>query len=183
MPWYLPLVIFAMRVCDVSMGTLRTILIVSGYRWQPAALGFCEVTIWTLAISGVIKYLSSPLALIGYAGGYAAGVYVGITIERRIAIGFRMVRVISSDLERRVSLMLRDRGFAVTRIDGEGREGPVEIAFLVVRRRMLDHLLAHVRDLDPDAFVTIERADRASGGVFTVGSDGRGSWALGALRK
>jgi uncharacterized protein YebE (UPF0316 family) len=184
MAWYVPLLIFLSRIVDVSCGTLRTILVVQGLRWQPALLGFFEVVVWTLAISGVIRYLEHPLAIVCYAGGYATGVAVGTTIENFVALGYRVVRIISNDLGRGVTAALRDRGWAVTRLDGEGKSGPVEISFLVIRRRDLQRLLGEVSTLDPEAFVTVERAERPRGGAYFSTPRRRGAWLRGAsLRK
>ena len=78
MPWYIPLVIFAARVGDVSIGTVRTIMMINGSRLGSAILGALEVTIWVLAVGGVLKYLPNPWAVLGYAAGFGTGVFVGM---------------------------------------------------------------------------------------------------------
>lgn len=170
MEWYIPLLIFLARICDVSIGTLRTVFVVSGYRKLSVVLGFFEVLIWVLAIGGVMKYLSYPLAIAGYAGGYATGILVGMTVEDKIAVGLRMIRVINPNPGIDVATLLRERGMRVTRIEGAGQKGPVEVSFSVVKRRRV----AEVRDLlneqAPEAFITIERVDRADGAVPTNGT-------------
>lgn len=166
MAWYIPVLIFCARICDVSIGTVRTILVITGHRYTSAALGFFEVTIWVLAVGGVIAYLSNPIALIAYAGGFATGVIVGMGIEDRIALGYRVVRAISPRLDVNLSERMREHGYRVTRVDGKGRSGPVEIAFMVIRRRELAQVRKLVDEIDPKAFISIERADRPSGGVF-----------------
>jgi uncharacterized protein YebE (UPF0316 family) len=45
------LLIFTLRVTDVSMGTVRTIMITRGMRKWATLIGFVEVTIWVVAIS------------------------------------------------------------------------------------------------------------------------------------
>ena len=90
MPWYIPLVIFAARVGDVSIGTVRTIMMINGSRLGSAILGALEVTIWVLAVGGVLKYLPNPWAVLGYAAGFGTGVFVGMSIEDRLAMGFRL---------------------------------------------------------------------------------------------
>lgn len=164
MAWYIPLLIFVARIADVSIGTVRMILVVSGARYLSAALGAIEVIIWILAVGGAIKFLHNPYALAAYATGFATGVLVGMEIESRIALGFRVVRVINSNLAVSVTQHLRAQDFRVTRVEGSGRDGPVEIAFTVVRRRRLKAALAAVNQVAPNAFVTIERADRPVGG-------------------
>lgn len=169
MAWWIPLLICLARIVDVSIGTIRMILVISGHRWIAAALGFVEVAIWALAIGGMITYLSHPTALLGYAGGFAGGVVVGMWIEERLAIGYRIVRVFNPQPDRSVSAALREHDVRVTRVDGEGRDGPVELAFAVIRRRRLAEVLALVERIAPHAFVTVERADQASDGLVGPG--------------
>jgi len=163
MEWYVPFLIFGARICDVSIGTVRMIFVIGGHRYIAAALGFFEVMIWAMAIGGLIRFLTEPPALVAWGAGFACGSLTGMYLEERIAIGFRMVRVITSDLGQNISSLLRERGFRVTRIEGEGLRGPVEIAFLAVRRRDLHQVLSAIDEVAPDAFVTVERADRAGG--------------------
>lgn len=166
MPWYVPVLIFGARICDVSIGTMRFIFTISGSRFIAAGLGFFEVTIWVLAVGGALRYLDDPLAIIAYAGGFASGTLIGITIEDRLAMGYRAVRFISSDQNVNVCEVLRNHDFRCTRMQGHGRSGPVEIGFCVVRRRQLPKVMEIINRTDPRAFISVERADRASGGPF-----------------
>lgn len=159
MAWYVPALIFLARICDVSLGTVRMMLTVSGHRYAAALLGFVEVVIWVFAVGGALAYLPNPLAVLGYAGGFAAGTLVGMWIEDRMALGYRVVQVISPRTDTEVAGVLRERGHRVTRVDGHGRAGPVEIAFLVVKRRRVQKLLREIREFAPSSFITVERVD------------------------
>ncbi len=172
MAWYIPLLIFVARIGDVSIGTVRTVFVISGYRKISVVLAFFEVLIWVLAVGGVFKYLSNPLAVIGYAGGYAAGILVGMTIEDKIALGMRMLRVINPDNDVDVAAILRERGYRVTRVEGSGQKGPVEVSFMVVPRKRVPELRAMIADLAPRAFITLERVDH-TGGSVPVNSTGQ----------
>lgn len=180
MAWYIPFLIFGARICDVSIGTVRTILIVEGSRFWSAFLGLIEVTIWVLAVGGVVKYLPNPFAVIGYAGGFATGVLIGMTIEDKIAIGHRLVRAINIRKDIGLCQRLRAAGYRATRVEGHGRDGPVEIAFLVVRRRKIDEVREAIHAAAPDAFVTVERVERLQGGGHEAGRFGRKSWLRAA---
>ncbi|MEM7680409.1 MAG: DUF5698 domain-containing protein [Planctomycetota bacterium] len=162
LPWYIPLLIFVARIGDVSLGTVRMIFVIAGWRWRAAGLGFFEVLIWALAVGGLIGYITHPVALVAYAGGFASGNLLGMSIERRLALGVRLVRVIHRDADASLSAALRDAGYRVTRVEGAGRDGPVEIAFAVVRRRALPGLLSHIHRVAPESVVTVERAEYAS---------------------
>jgi len=175
MAWYIPLLIFFARICDVPIGTVRVILVVQGHRWASAILGFFEVMIWALAVGGVIHYLTNPFALVAYGAGFSAGTLIGMMVEEKIAIGLRMVRIINPNREVNVAAALRDAGYKVTKIDGEGQKGPVEITFFTVKRRRLRETMALVEKVAPDAFVTIERTDKAANMTLTP-HNGRGQW-------
>ncbi|MFN3168957.1 MAG: DUF2179 domain-containing protein [Phycisphaeraceae bacterium] len=164
--WYIPVLIFCARIADVSIGTIRMIFVIAGWRYRAAALGFVEVLIWALAIGGLIQYITHPVALLSYCGGFAAGNLVGMMIEQKLALGIRVVQVINRDLAANLPDLLREHGYRVTRVPGEGKDGPVEIAFAVVRRRALPQIMALIERHAPDAIVTVERAEHASEGAF-----------------
>ncbi|HRQ76729.1 MAG TPA: DUF5698 domain-containing protein [Phycisphaerales bacterium] len=162
MEWYIPVLIYFARIGDVSIGTVRTILVIGGHRYISAILGFFEVIIWVLAVGGVIAHLTNPWALLAYAGGFASGVMVGMFIEDRIALGYRVIRIISPNVQINVCERLRERGHFVTRLEGSGKTGPVEFAFMVVRRREVPKVRADVAEIDPQAFMSVGQADRPS---------------------
>lgn len=159
-PAYIPFLIFGARLADVTLGTVRAILMVAGYKWASAALGFVELLIWGLAVGGLVAYLDNPFALISYAGGFAAGTIIGLWVEDRIALGFRTVQIVTSRSDAPLASALRMQGFRATSLDGHGRDGPVEIVLLVIPRRRLGELRRAIADAAPQSFVSIERADR-----------------------
>lgn len=164
--WYIPVLIFFARICDVSFGTMRMIFVIAGWRYRAAALGFVEVLIWALAIGGLIEYITQPIALLSYCAGFAAGNLVGMAIEQKLALGIRVVRIICRDPSVDLPGHLRGHGYRVTRVAGEGKDGPVELSFAVVRRRVLPQILDLVDQHVPDAIVTVERAEHASDAAF-----------------
>ena len=92
------LAIFLARIVDVSLGTLRTISIVQGRTWVSFWLGFVEIIIWLWVISTVIPQVREiPILAIFYAFGFACGNMVGIRIERWLAFGHIIIRVISRE--------------------------------------------------------------------------------------
>lgn len=161
MPWYIPILIFLARICDVSLGTLRTLLMITGHRFLAVVFGVAEVTVWILAVGGVMSYLSHPMAVVGFAGGFGVGVLTGMLLEEKLALGYRMVRVISNLPTIDISSLLRAEGFRVTRVDGSGMSSPVEIAFLVIPRKQLPHVRKLLKEHAPEAFHSVERVDSA----------------------
>src|ERR671927_1009292 len=90
--------IYCLRICDVSIGTVRTLFTIRGYRMRSFLLGAVESAIWIFAISRVMKYVNSGESIwniVGWAMGFATGTVVGITFEKWIGSGTVLVRVIS----------------------------------------------------------------------------------------
>jgi uncharacterized protein YebE (UPF0316 family) len=181
---YIPFLIFFARVLDVSLGTMRIIVTINGNRWLATVLGFFELIIWSLALGGMVIYLSNPFAVLAFAAGFSAGTYVGLMIEDRVALGFRSVQIINANPEVQVAPPLREAGFRVTILPGYGQFGPVEVAVLVIRRRSLRRVFQIVDEVAPRAFISVERADRPSAEMFgTLRDDRRKSRLFGLVRK
>lgn len=151
-----PLLIFVLRIIDVSLATLRMLMIMRGRKLLAPLIGAVEVLVWIFAVGNAIRYLTSPLHLAGYAGGFACGNWVGLKVEEKLALGTSSVRILSRHGGVEIAEALRDRGFGVTEFAGYGREGTVEMVYVVARRRDLPTVFNAVRTWDPDAFVTVE---------------------------
>jgi len=164
-PWG-ALVIFCLRIVDVSFDTMRVIFAIRGKRVIAASLGFVQAMVWIVAVGAAVKHLDSVLHILGYAGGYAMGTYVGITIEQKIAYGVATVRVVSKRVGVEIAEALRLAGYGVTEFPGFGRDGAVEILNSVVLRRHIGDVLKIVTAHDPDAFVTVEEPKVLRGGMI-----------------
>lgn len=160
--WALALLIFAVRIVDVSLGTLRTISVIQGRLALSVVLGFFEVLVWIGALSRVISVSDSPVLMIAYAGGFAAGNAVGIALDRRLALGAVVVRIISPNTGVEIVQALRNAGYRATTFHGTGRDGPVTLIYVMCRRRQLASLLQVARRQQPDLFYTVEPVQQQS---------------------
>ncbi|HEY5673206.1 MAG TPA: DUF2179 domain-containing protein [Malonomonas sp.] len=157
------LLIFCARILDVSVGTLRIIFVSKGLKYWSALLGFVESLIWILAISKVMQNLGDWQTYVAFAGGFAAGNFVGIAIEERIALGNLIIRVITRNNASLLIKELRDSGYGVTSVAGSGEAGEVKVIFTLVRRRQLAKVVAIIKRCSPKAFYSIEDVRFASG--------------------
>lgn len=147
--------IFLARVLDVSLGTLRTIVVFRGHRYIAAALGFLEVVVWLVAAAQVIQNLDQWYLALAYAAGYAVGNIVGSWLEEKLAIGHELVRIMSADPDVNMVRKLRSLGYEVIDLEGvENEKVPVEVLLIVERRRNVPQLLRTVSQLDPNAVFT-----------------------------
>lgn len=148
--------IFALRIIDVSFATMRIMMLQRGLTWRAAGLAFFESLTWVIAAAAVFNSLDSPVRIFFFAAGFAAGTVVGVTVERWIAVGTSLVRIITQIGTPEVAEALRAAGFWVTVVNAQGFEGDVRIAFSATKRRRVPEMLEIVRAVNPDAFVTVE---------------------------
>ena len=87
------------KIVEITIQSLKTCMMVRGQRLKAAALGFVECTVWGLVISTIIGTLGDNLfLLVFYCVGYATGLFLGSTLEGKIALGTASVQVIASDV-------------------------------------------------------------------------------------
>jgi len=164
----LPLLIFLARILDVSMGTVRILFVARGLQTLAALLGFFEVFIWLMVISSIMKDLGTPFYYVFYAAGFAAGNYVGISIERRLYIGKVALRIITGSDATDLLKYFRDNDLGITAVNAEGAKGPVKILYSIINRRDLSHILDEVKRFNPKAFYSIEDVKAVSEGTFPM---------------
>lgn len=163
------LFIFVARLADVSMATIRMIMVVRGKRLMAALIGFFEITIYILAIGKVLNGLNNPINILIYALGFATGNYLGIFIEGKMALGNIIAQVISEHEVMKLVDLLRDEGFAVTVIEGYGRTGIRHLLHITLKRKYLDKLYEILDKHDKKAFITVTDARAIRGGYFYAG--------------
>jgi len=162
----LPGLIFIARICDVSLGTVRIILVAKGMKRIAPIIGFFEVFIWILAISKIIENLDNWICYIGYAGGFATGNYIGMQIEEKLALGHELVRVITKRDARELVNSLKDNGFGVTFVNAEGTQGEVGILYIIVNRKKLPKAISIIQNYNPKAIYTIENIRYVNREIF-----------------
>ncbi len=152
----IPLLIFFARIADVSINTVRVIYMLNGKRFISTVLGFCEALIWLLAIGQILQNLDSWISYIAYAGGFASGIFVGMLIEERLALGNVIVRIITQKDAAKLIGKFREHKYRLTVVDAEGNMGPVNIIFLIVSRQALKEVTELVEITNPQAVFTVE---------------------------
>jgi uncharacterized protein YebE (UPF0316 family) len=160
--------IFALRILDVSIGTLRITYLVRGRRLIAGGLSFFESLVWLTAAAQVITSLDAPLKFVAYAAGYATGTVLGVSIERWIAAGDTLLRVVTPVGSPSVDVPLRSAGYYVTSLNAQGRDGDVRVLFTVLPRRRVPEALKIVRAASPNAYVTLEATTPAR--ASTIGA-------------
>lgn len=168
MIWYL--VIFVAKVIEVSLMTLRTVLITKGEKVLGAFIGIFEVSIWIALTSFVLTGLKDdPFKMVVYALGFATGIFIGSTVEEKLAIGIITVQVIVSEDEGRIlTENLREKGIGITVIDGQGLSEAKKVLILHIQRKKRKELINQIVDIVPGALISTNDLKTIYGGYGLI---------------
>jgi uncharacterized protein YebE (UPF0316 family) len=148
--------IAAMRICDVTLDTIRVINVVQGKKYLAGIIGFFEILIWVFAIRYVFQHLDVIPNLFGYAIGFGLGNIFGITIEQKIGLGFVQLNIISLHRTDPIADAIRKLNFALTILPGEGGAGGVSVIVLIIERKEQKNVIKLIKSLDTHAFITVQ---------------------------
>ncbi|MES2837265.1 MAG: DUF2179 domain-containing protein [Bacteroidota bacterium] len=151
-----PLLIFLARMCDVSLGTLRGVLASKGFKKIVPFIGFVEVLIWLIAISQIMKNLNNVMCYVGWAGGYAMGSYLGLTIEEKLAFGTQVIRIVTNQACDELVEALKKANYGFTMFDGQGSRGPVKMILTIVKRKEVKNVIILLNIYNPNSFYSVE---------------------------
>jgi len=153
----LPIMIFLARIMDVSLDTIRIVMVAKGERRIAPLLGFFEILIWLIAISTIMKHLDNWMCYVFYAGGFATGNYIGIRIEEKLAVGIVQLQIIISEESNALINALMQAGYGITHHIAEGGASSksVSVIYSIVSRNDLNKVVGIIRQVNPDAFYSI----------------------------
>lgn len=164
----LPFLIFIARLSDVTLGTIRLIFVSRRMKVLAPVVGFFEVLIWLIAIGQILQHLANPLCYIAYAGGFAAGNYIGILLTEKMSLGMVVIRIITEKDASPLVEKMRSRQFGVTVVDGRGAQGKVQVIFTVVKRSHIEEVEQLIHQFNPKAFYSIDEIGDVERGIFPV---------------
>jgi len=163
----LPFLIFIARICDVTIGTIRIVMVSKGEKiWAPV-LGFFEVLIWLLAISRIFENLDNWVCYIAYGLGFATGNYVGLKIEEKLAMGIIKIQIITRKPADILIEKLHEAGYGITHQDAKGGKENVSIIYSIIKRTDLPKMAEQIKTYNPNAFYSIEDVRFVSHGIFS----------------
>lgn len=162
----IPLLIVLARIVDVSLGTMRIISIGRGYKFIAPLLGFFEILIWLIAIRQIMQNLTNIFYYLFYSGGFAAGTFVGMYIEEKLAIGILSIRIITRKDASKLIDFLRSANYGVTSVIAQGATGQVNVIYIIVKRSDVQNVIEIINRYNPNAFYLIEDIRFAKEGIF-----------------
>ncbi|MBG9987635.1 DUF2179 domain-containing protein [Aerococcaceae bacterium DSM 111176] len=167
MDWTILIQIFFINLVYISINTIRVILTMRGYRKVAPFIAMIEVIIYTLGLSIVMQYISQPIYLITYAVGFGVGIYTGMIIEDKLALGYSVVHIITNSTDHTLAQNLRTLGYGVTIQPGYGRDGDRLVLMALTPRSEERKLYDAIEELSPSAFYYASEAKYIKGGFMT----------------
>ena len=151
-----PILIMLARIIDVSLGTLRIILIGKGYKNIAPIIGFFEILIWIVAVGQIMQHLDRWLYYIAYAVGYALGTLIGMKLENKLSLGQVVIRIIAATDSNELMDCLKKNNYNFTTVEANGKFGPVKIIFTITQRHLLNQTIKLIEEHNPSSFYSVE---------------------------
>ncbi len=163
----LPLMIFFARIADVTIGTIRIVMVSKGQKLVAPVLGFFEVIIWLLAMSKIVQNIDNWVAYIAYGAGFATGNYIGLIIEERLAMGIVQLQIITRMNADVLIEKLKEAGYGITYLEAQGAVEQVGIIYSIVKRVDLPKVIEIIRAYNPQAFYSIADVKFVNKGIVS----------------
>lgn len=161
----LPLLIFLARISDVTIGTLRIVMVAKGQKLIAPLLGFFEVIIWLVAMSKIIQNIDNWVAYIAYGAGFATGNYIGLIIEEKLAVGVVQLQIITRANADNLLSSLKEKGYGITYHEAYGTKEKVAVIYSIIKRSDIKHVIEIICTYNPNAFYSIEDVKFVSKGI------------------
>lgn len=160
------LVIFIAKTIELALGTLRLIVVANGKKVMGAILQGVIAVVW-ICITGVVvnNITENPFKIVAFALGSLFGSYVGSVIEEKMALGSNMlIAIVDKNLEQTITTRLRCENYAVTVLEGKGKEKERSVLMIMVARKKRQHIVNIIKQIDFESLIIAENAFTVNGG-------------------
>lgn len=166
-PWYVILFVFLAKVTEVTLTTIRIIMVSRGFKRIGSLVSFFELLIWVFVASQVVKDVhAAPILGVTYALGYAVGVLTGGTVEKKLAFGKVMLHVIIPLENKKVLCnFIREQKIGLTTVDAHGLYSDKEVLMLYANRKNINDLKQAILKIEPKALIAENDVTSISGGT------------------
>jgi uncharacterized protein YebE (UPF0316 family) len=164
----LPLLILLARVFDVTIGTVRIVMVAKGEKFWAPVLGFFEVLVWLLAISKIFENLDNWVCYVAYSAGFAIGNYIGLRVEEYLAMGIVKIQIITRKNADQLIDNLKNAGYGITYHQAKGINEYVSIIYSIIKRVEINKVEVIVKATNPNAFYSVEDVKMVSHGVYPL---------------
>ena len=160
---FLCIKIFLVRILDVSLGTIRTIMTIKNKTLLASIIGFIEITVWFLVAKEALNTNNNNLYIVfSYALGFSTGTYIGGLLSNKYIKGYTSVQIITTN--NNLENILRKNGYGITTINIENKNQKMLI--LQIKNKTLDELKKIINKYDPKAFIVINETKYIQNGFI-----------------
>ncbi len=166
--WVYVLIFFG-KILEVTISTSRMVLINRGERLKGSVLAFFEIALWLLITGTVVVGLTSdPFKVLVFALAFAVGNYLGSWMEDKLAFGLSTIEIISpgEGCEQEMLRTLRSSGFAVTVMDGQGKDGQRKVMLMHMKRKRIPEAMRIINETRGDCLITVTDVRVLRGGYI-----------------
>ena len=163
------ILIFIGQVIQVMVSTLRVIFMSKGQKRIAISLTFIAYGLYVIIFSSVLSNMyADPFKIVVYIAATALGIYCGMLIENRMAVGLSSMQVICSKQHvQTLGQALREHEFGVTIFDGHSVDGTERsMLFVQLRRKRVAEAVRLIHEIEPTAVVSQTEAQTISGGYI-----------------
>lgn len=161
--------IFFVRILDVSIGTVRSIITIKGNNFVASLIGFFEVLVWFLVAKEALDTDNNSIFIaISYSLGFATGTYLGGYLSNiliKVKLG---LQVILSNNDKNIVKIIRDKGYAVSVMDVKGKNfmDTRYMLFIEIESDRYNELTNLIKSLDEKAFIVVNETKYVHNGYF-----------------
>lgn len=155
-PVIIALIILFAKTLELSLSAVKTVFISKSKKPFAVIAGFIECIVWALIVSAVITSLTSNILwLLAYCVGYSLGIFIGLIIEEKIALGIKQLEFIVDQFNSLIiTQYLKEHNYGFYVVDGYGKEGEVFIIKTIIQRKNESKLLKEIGEIANYHFFT-----------------------------
>lgn len=146
------ILIFISKVIELSLSTLRLILVANGKKLLGSILQFIVAITWILVTGIVVSDIKSdPLKIVFFALGSLVGSLVGSIIEEKIGLGDILINYITEN--KNIENIIRKNGYKTitTKINDK------YIILFIIKRKNKKNIIDLLKKLDKDSLIYSEK--------------------------
>lgn len=161
--------IFFGKILEVTVSTVRVVLINRGEKEKGSFLAFFEIVLW-LVITGTVLtgFQEDIMRAFVFALAFAIGNYLGSWLESKLAFGLCSIQVIvpDGDASHELVSLLRENGYAVTIIRGKGKDGDRDLMVLHLLRKRIPKAITLIKSYLDNAVIIVNDVKTLHGGYI-----------------
>ena len=132
-------------------------------------IAFIEILLW-LFITGtvLVGFQNDIIRVLVFAVAFSIGNYLGSILESKLAFGFCSIQVIvpNSIQSHELINLLREDGFAVTIVKGEGKDGERDLMILHLLRKQIPKAIEIIKSNLDNAVIIVNDVKTLHGGYI-----------------